>query len=58
MIILLGRGEIIDDRLFKWSEELRKHRNLATHATGERISQDDSTDLLDFLNAIYEYVFF
>lgn len=53
---LLDRN-IIDQRLFDWSEQLRRHRNLAAHATGKRISRVDATDLLDFLNAICEYVF-
>jgi uncharacterized protein DUF4145 len=53
---LLDRG-IVDERLFKWSQELQRHRNLAAHATGEKTSREDATDLLDFLNAICEYVF-
>ena len=48
---------IIDDRLFQWGEELRKHRNIGAHATGEKISKEDAKDLLDFVNAICEYVF-
>jgi hypothetical protein len=48
---------IIDDRLFKWGEELRKHRNIGAHATDEKISKEDARDLLDFVNAICEYVF-
>lgn len=53
---LLDR-QLIDQRLFEWSEELRKHRNLAAHASGEKVSRENATDLLDFLNAICEYVF-
>lgn len=53
---LLDR-QLIDKRLFEWSEELRKHRNLAAHANGEKVSRENATDLLDFLNAICEYVF-
>lgn len=48
---------IIDDRLFQWGEELRKHRNISAHATDEIISKEDAKDLLDFVNAICEYVF-
>lgn len=48
---------IIDERLFKWGEELRKHRNVGAHATDEKISKEDARDLLDFVNAICEYVF-
>jgi hypothetical protein len=53
---LLDR-KIIDDRLFQWGEELRKHRNIGAHATQEKISREDARDLLDFVNAICEYVF-
>lgn len=49
--------KIIDGRLHQWGEELRKHRNIAAHATGEKISKQDARDLLDFVNAICEYVF-
>jgi len=48
---------IIDDRLYQWGEELRKHRNIGAHATEEKISKDDSKDLLDFAQAICDYVF-
>lgn len=53
---LLDRA-IIDQRLFAWSEELQRHRNLGAHATEERISREDARDLLDFVHAITEYVF-
>ena len=53
---LLDR-QIIDGRLFQWAEELQKARNLSAHATGTRISKADARDLLDFVNAICEYVF-
>ena len=48
---------IIDERLFKWGEELRKHRNIGAHASDEKISKADAKDLLDFVSAICEYVF-
>ena len=48
---------IIDDRLYQWGEELRKHRNIGAHATEENISKDDAKDLLDFAQAICDYVF-
>src|SRR2546428_152743 len=41
--------KLIDERLFNWGDELRKHRNVAAHATEDRISRDDATDLLEFL---------
>ncbi|RYG28208.1 DUF4145 domain-containing protein [bacterium] len=48
---------LIDQRLFRWGEELRKHRNLGAHATPDRISGEDASDLLDFVHAITEYIF-
>jgi len=48
---------IIDDRLYQWGEELRKQRNIGAHATEENISKDDANDLLDFAQAICDYVF-
>lgn len=49
--------KVIDERLYKWGEELRKHRNIGAHATKETISKEDAHDLLEFVNAISEYVF-
>ncbi len=48
---------IIDDRLYQWGEELRKHRNIGAHATEDNISKEDAKDLLDFAQAICDYVF-
>jgi len=48
---------VIDERLYQWGDELRKHRNIGAHATDEKISKEDARDLLDFVNAICEYVF-
>lgn len=47
----------IDERIFDWGEELRKHRNIGAHANKDRISRDDAKDLLDFALAICDYVF-
>lgn len=49
--------KIIDDRLFQWGEALRNQRNLGAHATNEKITKDDAHDVLDFANAICDYVF-
>lgn len=49
--------EIIDKRLFEWSQELQKHRNIAAHATEARISSKDAESLLEFVVAICDYVF-
>ena len=48
---------IIDGRLLDWGEALRDRRNIGAHATGEDISRDDASDLLDFTIAICEYVY-
>lgn len=48
---------VIDERLYQWSDELRKHRNIGAHASVERISKEDAKDLLDFSEAICEYIY-
>ena len=53
---LRDRG-VIDSRLFTWAQELQKARNLSAHASDEKVSKEDARDLLDFLEAIAEYVF-
>jgi len=49
--------ETIDRRLYEWGEALREQRNLAAHATDEKISREDAGDLLDFAVAICDYIF-
>jgi len=53
---LLAKG-VIDQRLGTWAAELQRARNLSAHASGERVLKQDADDLLQFLNAICEYVF-
>jgi hypothetical protein len=53
----LHEKTIIDKRLYEWGDELRKHRNLAAHASGANFNQVDARDLYDFATAICEYVF-
>lgn len=48
---------VIDDRLYRWSEELHRHRNIAAHAGTELITQRDAADLFTFVLAICEYIF-
>ncbi len=50
-------SEVIEKRLFAWSEALRKLRNLGAHANDQAVSKKDARDLLEFANAIAEYVF-
>jgi hypothetical protein len=49
--------KVIDDRLYQWGDALRNQRNLGAHATGEKITKEDAGDLLDFANAICDYIF-
>jgi hypothetical protein len=49
--------KIIDERLYQWGDELRKHRNLAAHASDAKFTQMDAKDLYDFSTAICDYVF-
>lgn len=49
--------QVIDKRIYEWGETLRKHRNIGAHVTEESISKKDAEDLLDFVNAICDYIF-
>ncbi len=53
----LKSKEIIDARLYEWSEALRKERNIGAHAIEVEIKRQDASDILDFAVAICEYVY-
>lgn len=53
---LLDKG-VIDKKLFSWSEALRRHRNIGAHANFDEISKEDARDLIDFANAISDYIY-
>jgi hypothetical protein len=53
----LRNNQVIDGRLYQWASELQKSRNLSAHPSGQKVSKSDAQDLLDFTNAICEYVF-
>lgn len=53
----LLESNIIDERLFSWGDALRQQRNLGAHASSENITKQDAKDILDFTNAINEYIF-
>ena len=53
----LKAKEIIDARLYEWSEALRKERNIGAHAIEVEIKRQDASDILDFAVAICEYVY-
>jgi uncharacterized protein DUF4145 len=48
---------IIDGRLYEWSDTLRVAGNEAAHDVGVTVSAEDARDLVEFTNAILEYVF-
>jgi hypothetical protein len=48
---------LIDERLYAWSDALRLAGNEAAHDVGVTVSQEDARDMLDFSNAILDYLF-
>jgi len=48
---------IIEARLFEWAEALRVLGNEAVHGVSTTISRDDTRDILEFTQALAEYVF-
>lgn len=48
---------IIESRLFEWAEELRVSGNKAAHGVDESISRQDCGDILEFTEALAQYVF-
>lgn len=48
---------IIESRLFEWAEALRIFGNEATHDINVTISMQDARDIIEFTNALLEYVF-
>ena len=53
----LLKKQIIDKKIFEWAEALRLHRNIGAHANKEKISKEEASDLLEFTDAICDYVF-
>ena len=48
---------IIDARLFDWSQQLHAFRNDAAHPDTSSISREDTEDLQAFAYAIIEYIY-
>jgi hypothetical protein len=48
---------IIESRLYEWADALRISGNEAAHGVNVSISQQDAKDILEFTNALLEYVF-
>jgi hypothetical protein len=55
----LRQRNIIDDRLFDWSQHLHAFRNIAAHPDNDAtsISREDAEDLQTFVYAIIEYIY-
>ena len=49
--------KIIDEKIYEWGEALREHRNIGAHAGQESITRLDAADLINFLEAICDYIF-
>ncbi|HUV51344.1 MAG TPA: DUF4145 domain-containing protein [Anaerolineae bacterium] len=63
-MIMLGEGinelknrNVIDQRLYDWSQQLQAFRNIAAHPDGIDISREDAGDLQSFVYAIVEYIY-
>jgi hypothetical protein len=50
-------GDLIDKRLYEWSDQLRITRNKAAHGVGVVSSAQDARDALDFTVGILDYLF-
>jgi hypothetical protein len=48
---------IIEARLFEWADALRLSGNEAAHDVSVTISPEDAKDIVEFTNALLEYVF-
>ncbi|TIO76244.1 MAG: DUF4145 domain-containing protein [Mesorhizobium sp.] len=48
---------LIDDRLYEWSDLMRTAGNEAAHGVGLSIQREDAKDILEFTNAILDYLF-
>lgn len=62
--VMLGQGikamkdqNIIDQRLYDWSQQLQAFRNVAAHPDELEISPEDAEDLQTFVYAIVEYIY-
>jgi len=53
----LKQKGIIEEKLFEWAEALRTLGNEAAHGVSISISSQDAKDILEFTEALVEYVF-
>jgi hypothetical protein len=48
---------IIESRLFEWADTLRISGNEAVHDLNVKVTKDDAKDIIEFTNALLEYIF-
>jgi hypothetical protein len=48
---------VIDESLYEWSDALRNAGNEAAHDLDITVSEADATDIIEFTNAILDYLF-
>lgn len=53
----LQEDGVIEAQLFEWAEALRVLGNEAAHGVGSQTSRQDSEDILEFTEALTQYVF-
>lgn len=53
----LKKDGVIEARLFEWAEALRISGNEAAHAVDSQVSPQDCEDILEFTEALAQYVF-
>ena len=53
----LKKAGIIEARIFEWAEALRTLGNEAAHGVSSASSPQDAKDILEFTEALAEYVF-
>lgn len=49
--------EVIDKRLFEWSEMLTKRKVIRTQVVTDKVTKQDADDLLEFLTMVFDYAF-
>ncbi|MCI0561662.1 MAG: DUF4145 domain-containing protein [Nitrososphaera sp.] len=53
----MKNDKLIDDRLYEWADALRLAGNEAVHDVKVTVPSDDAKDMLEFTNAILDYLF-
>ncbi|MBH1520805.1 DUF4145 domain-containing protein [Stenotrophomonas maltophilia] len=54
----MHRDGIISQEISDWADELRVIRNYGAHATSQKITREDASEALDFLQAILETLYY